>query len=646
MATVTSKRTKTDGVSREWLWVLTGGTLVMLFFTLGLPLWWDDYGLWLERANTAFGSALKDLLLPVASDRPGQTILYKILHTVFGYWGGGFRIVKALAFGALCAFAYRGMLRMGVTRLAALLVLGIFSLATGPLTSVMIHSEFSVYALLIALPLLLYSHDAIENSTVRTPAESDLFKFGAWPKAFLRFSLIFIAAIYFGSKVDGVVRIVPITLLAYLGLYHREKVKAFAIPMGTAIVLSLPWSATLPRYLFSFSLGRVFPFITGELFSWSSMARSVFAALGLLVFFGLAVYGVYALIRRQAGAPDRTMGFTLIWLAVSLLSLGFVPRENPTFDVRYTLIPMLPAVFFAGMALSKAMADFRRAKWFMPVLCAVFAIQGLVHLSHSYVQRRDLGHTMVAVQKMYETIEQKYPNHRVVYLPGFLNYPFRPSSAPALSQRQAIGGVNDLAAYPAGQTLAIGWSSLLDQRLALAEVASGCTSSLFDLVFPCGKADGALLFKYVGNPPAVAQAQQLEQENKLPAARDTLDAYLRTEPGNHSVAFVLSLYAYRLGDFPRMERLYDELVPFFPAHSSIMYNAGLAKMGVNKHAEAAELLGKAYKLLPLNYGVGFNLASAYFQAGKKRRAIATMDELMKKYPADQALKTAYDQWSK
>lgn len=641
---------------------------IAFFFTHGLPLWDQDYARWLVEADQGILKLLGRILLPITSDpagwgysdRPMQALLYKIYSMVFGTWGTGYFLMKSLAFGGLCGMIYHWMRALGVDRAAATVAIALFGLSSNALASVIWHADFGAYSQLIMVALLFWALPQVQKG----PTSTNVYKkgWGGMPKAFRAFLVVFTLVVYFGAKVKGDVRLAPVILLAYLYLFDRDRAKVFAAPFGIAFFLTLPISGAmftkLPPFFpgvtgyaadtyGSFSVARIVEFLFGGLFKYNYGSISILGAMGGLSLLAAVAYVGYRFYRNKVKAPDARMGFFLVWFGVAILACGIIkPEAAQAYAIRHTLLAIVPLAMILALGLQALSKDFAKVKWFKPAFAAVLVLQVGMHLYHDVQIRRDLGRTMVAVDKLYGEVEKNHANSQFVYLPGFLPYGYKASPAPAIQTRKPLARAEELASFPAGQTMVASWSPSLDPQFSVAAVLQGCGSSLFDAVVRCEPADGAYLLKYVGAIPELAQSDEKARAGDLNGARDIIQSYLQRDPNNHGVNFVLGLHTYRTKEWALNEAIYDRIGPYHLTNPSVVYNWGLAKQGVQKYKEAARYLEVAYQMAPLDYGIGFNLADAYVQLGKKRRALATMNDLMKKYPNDPAMKQVYEDWSK
>ncbi|MCM2321751.1 MAG: hypothetical protein NDJ90_00645, partial [Oligoflexia bacterium] len=627
---------------------------VAFFFSHGLPLWDDDYGIWLAQAGAGFFEVLLRILSPLTSephgwgysDRPVQVLLYQLLHGIFGYWGTGYFFVKSVAFGALGGALFHAMKRHGVERGVAYLALALFALSGTSVATLVWHSDFAIYSQLVMVLLLLWSFPVLAAPQGRRD-----------PVAFARFSILFFLAVYVGTKIKGEVRLLPLILLVWLYLFRKENFKRYVWPLSASFLATLPWSLELfksrPPFIpgatgyqgwtyAPFSPGRVVDFLLGDVLSFQRAPLSVLGAVGGLLVIAALGYGAYrglarlrpelfarrtrASVRGETPVPAEDWALLGIWLAAMLLACGLLAPQSHAFQLRYTVMPLVPATILLALIGQSAIREFAKVRWLKPALMVLVAAQCGVHLYHGFQYRRDMGRMTTAIDQLYRAVEERYAGSTLALAPGFLPYAYKPGQKP-FDSRRTLASLDELGQGPAGQTMVASWNAPLDSRFTVEAVATGCGSSLFDLLLRCRSHEGALLLRHLGPVREVLEADQLDKQGNLAAARQVLEAYVRKVPGNLGAGFVLSLYAYRQGDYALMERLYEQFGPFFPSHPSVLYNWGLAKLGLKKLEEATALLEKAYALVPNDYAIGFNLGEVYHKRGLKKKARAVLEGL-------------------
>ena len=648
------------------------GAAIAIFFTHGLPLFDADYGKWLQEANGSFRDLLMRILLPFSSepqtwgfsDHPIQALIYKILYLIFGTTGFFYFLVKSAIFGGLCGVLYHWMRRLEIDKHASWLALALFAFSANTVTSLVWHSDFEVYSQLLMAGLLIWSADF----TAKNSYKAAVYRKGysGIPKPLFRFILTFFLWTYFGSKLGGDIRLVPLILMTYLYLFKRDRFEAYAYPMGITFLASLPWSSQMFKHLppfipgatgyqgltyQTFNIGSLFTYLAGDLLTFRYGSISILGGVGLFCVLGLVIYGGYQLYREKLQVPGEKWGFFLIWFGFSILACAVQPMTHDTPDFRNIFVALVPGTLLLGLIISSAFAEFHKVKIFRNAVIALIALQCGFHFYHSVNARVDMGRMMLAMDQVHKAMEQRHADAQLLYWPGFQATEgavigYRNSTVAAIANRKPLASLEDISKYPAGSTFVVTRNDTLDTRFSMDFATSGCGNNLFDHLLRCNPASGPKLLKYIGNVAEYAQATQFENQGNLAAAKQVLETYLQREPGNHGIDFVVGLYAYRTGDIKRMEEIYDQIGPFFPYHTSVLYNWGLAKQGMQKFAEAATLFEQAYALVPGDYSIGFNLADAYFREGRKSRALATLGNLITLNPNNTRMKSVYESWQK
>jgi tetratricopeptide (TPR) repeat protein len=633
---------------------------VAFFFTHGLPLWDDDYGKWLKQANDGFFSIMIRLISPFTSepttwgysDRPGQVFIFKFLNLFFGYWGTGFFLIKSAALAMLGVSLARWLNALNVEKKITNVVIALFVLSPSTITSLVWHSDFSIYAQLILSLLLIYSFSWIHRN--RLPADVYEHGFSGIPHQLKKFLMLFFVVVYLGAKVKGDVRLAPVVLLTYLYIYEREQFKIYFLPFGLTLLATLPWSADFFKHLppfvpgaqgyqgttySTFSVMRLFDVVTGK--------ASLFSSWGYLVFCVFGLYGVFLLTQGRLKKPDSRFGFMWIWLTFAILTSAIMPVIYPIFQTRYVFMAIVPMAILSAMIFQSLIQTFSMSVAARAFVFGVCVLQCGWNFYGDYVQRMNLGHVMVATQNVYDSLEKTYPSAIALFAPNFKVYGYKETDvAASIKSRKQINPGEDIRNYPANNTIYVTWNPSLDARFSLATSASGCGSTLFDLIFPCRKTDGALMLRYIGDVPEIISADQLDKQGKLLEAQQTLEAYVKRDPGNHGAAFILSLYYDRTHNHAKMDEVYGLFGEYFPDHTSVLYNWGVAKLGLQKYKEAASLFETAFKITPRDISIGLNLADSYYHIGKKARALTVLSELQTFHPGNTIVKDLIDKWSK
>ncbi len=633
---------------------------IAFFFSHGLPLWDDDYGKWLKQADEGLFNIIFRLLSPITSepltwgysDRPGQVFIYKILNLFLGTWGTGYFFVKSSVLGILGALLFRWLGFLEVDKKISHVVLALLALSTSTVTTLLWHADFSIYSQCIAVGGLLYSFQWIHGSRWG----SDVYEhgFAGIPHDLKKFLTTFFLLVYFGAKIKSDVRLLPVILLIYIYFNHREQFRVYLMPFGLTFLATAPWSSDFFKHLPPFIPGSTG--YQGVTYSSFSVTRtldmlfgpaSVFSSFGYLAMSAVAIFTILLLMKaKQVLLKDR-FSFLLIWFGVNLLACAILPIIHPSYQMRYVFLPLVPFILIAGVVFQNVIKFFSSQVWIRGLVFSICVFQGGWSLYGSYQQRMSLGHVITATGHLYEALGKDFPQSIALFAPNFKIYSYKETDvAASIKTRKTLNPGEDIRNYPVNNTLYITWNPSLDARFSLIKTASGCGSSLFDLIFPCGKTDGALLLKYLGDVPEVIQADQLDKQGKLIDAQQILEAYVKRDPGNHGAAFILSLYYDRSHNYSKMDEVYSQFGEYFYDHTSVLYNWGVAKSGLQKHKEAATLFERAYKITPRDLSIGLNLADSYFQTGKKARALSVLSDLQVAHPGNATVKDLIEKWSK
>lgn len=601
--------------------------VVAIFFTQGLPLFDQDYSLWIAQAHAS----------PWSWDRPLKVAIYALLERLVGPNGGVFYFLKSLTFALSAAALFRLIRRLGVEMISALLAVSLWALSPLMLGPLVVHSQFAIYSQLATFLLLLFSWDYFFKSSKPTP------------RVRTRFLAIFLGSVFLGSRLGPEIVCVPLVWLFYFRTFDRAKFKQYAFPLGVSLLISIPFSkgvfTQLPSFLpgatasaganfVPFSLLRMVKVLFAQPLSFAEAPASlVSGGLGLGLVLGLIAFFVDRMRKGEVARLDSRRAFSWIWLGTGILAASVLQGAGIYGEHAAVSVALAPAVVCLSWILKRS----------LPVAIVLIGITNVHHIYQSGGMRAIHGRTALAYHQAYQSIEAEMPNAHFVYLPGTPAYAFRNSEAQALRGRYSIGGTADLARSAPQTTVGLAFSPPLDTSFSLRRHYSGC-GSLFDLVVPCPHGGGLFLMTYLGVPPEIETARRLEQARDLHGAARTYEAYLQTEPNNHGVIFSLSLLYDRLQMHEQFEAMNDRLGPYHWDHPSVVYNWGLSKMRVRKYSDAVRYLEKAYSFYPNSYGPGFNLADAYHSAGMRRKAIRLLESLLVQYAGDPTMTQILNQW--
>lgn len=664
-------------LKREFLWVAGIGAVIGFFFTQGLVLWNEDYGQWLNEASRSWGTILGRILSPMtsspetwgANDRPLQVLLYKLVTTIFGTGSTAFYVLKAAGFGLLFGMLHLWARRLGASRVASTLTVAAIALSGHAIGALVWHANFGVYTQ-VTLVFLLFAASQFIDGRKAAPALLDgLTGRDADYRAFLIF---FWPTLYLATKLGPEARAVPWIVLLYLAAVRRKQLRDYAPFLTASVLITLPWSTQLFRHLppmlradafyqggtyAPFSLARLNTFLFKDLSSIASASAqslSLFAALGIFVAAAMLVYYASKIIGDRLRAPRAQTTYLWVWMTLAVLGLGCTAFATP--GVRALELPtlfavMVPMAVLVALGVTQILQEYRSVRWAERAAMGVLAIQLVWNAAGAVSVRRDYARLTYAASKAFEAAQeaaQTNGDSKLLLAPGFGNSTLlETANTGILATRTPMRSFDDIQAAPVGKTLVVSWDPSLDSRLTVVKTVSSCGTSVFDSVFSCKPHQSVALLRYVGTPAAVTTAQDLDKKGDIQGARRALTEGIAKDPGNFGLAFHKSLYDDRVGDYAAMEQVYDRIGPYFPWHTTVVYNWGLAKKGVQKYAESTKLLKAAYQLAGKgNYAIGFNLAESYYQQGKRGRALAQTQELLKFHPGNSALKNAYDRWSR
>ncbi|OFZ81345.1 MAG: hypothetical protein A2583_14455 [Bdellovibrionales bacterium RIFOXYD1_FULL_53_11] len=656
----------------DTFWTSIACAVLAFIYTQGLPLWDADYSQWLAQADQSLFTLIKRTLLPVTtepatwgySDRPLQALICKILFFLFEYWGGGYFFVKSLAYGAFCGAVYHWMRALDLSRMASWMATALLALGTGPMAALFWHSDYAVYSQLVAILTLMYAHSFMQTENI----PSSVWKKGPGklPPKFKKFIIVLVLAVYFGTKIKADMRLVPLVLLAYVFIFERRLARAYILPLVLALAASLPWSMAMLKKLPPFFPGASgYQGLTHVPFAVARAASGLFVALartpGLIVIAACVI--MLALLYRSRKAAKTAKNdkeeknthahpggksfdplFFGTWAVMAALAWSTLPKIDAAGDTRYGIIFATPLVMLAAWIFNIALKKSSFKGWGYRLLVLAVALQSAVFLRADIRYRIDNGRLVSGLDEIVNTVETRYPGAKFALGPGLGDKAIKPSKVQSLAEKKSFNSLGEADSYSPGTLYIAATSPVIDHRFTIDLKSPGCTKSAFDAIF-CKKTGAPVLLKYIGNPPELSNASATEARGDLQGARNIVEGLYRRDPDNHGVAFRLGLLAYKMTDYPLMERIYDAMGVYYPDNSSVLYNWGIAKHGVGKFKESAGHFGKAYKIHPGDYAIGFYLAEAWFRDGKKRKALGLMKELLKKYPGDSGLMNAFNKWS-
>jgi tetratricopeptide (TPR) repeat protein len=683
---------KRDGLRRG---LLIGGFAYALFFLQGIPFWDDDFTSWYWKIkDTSVWTLLLQWLSPISTqpqywgfnERPLQAILYKLSYFVAGYESWPYLLVKSAAFAGLGVMIYEwGRLIAGRTdngRRAAFAAAGFFLLTPNPMAAMILLQDAAPFAELIFLVLTWVIFTEIEKTpaTWKTPRWSNR-EHRRWLK---RWSAIAFAT-YLGYKSKADLKLIPAILGGYVLFARPRQWRFFAVPLGLMALLAIPWGPGIFTKLPPFvpgskgseigwmwqpaSLERLRDFLyAGDI--WDSirdprripsvLLSQTLSLAGLLGPFLLVPAAGFLLWRTEksgglvavakalrprrlleslapkARMPERARAFALLWGLAILAATSALPAINFIFRVRYGILTLVPASLLLAWVFAVFADELRRLpRWVPYVAAACFALQLGVNLNRAVHYRREMGQVIVAVDQVYERVQEKFAGARLVLLPDFRPYDYRPDASATFTAKSWLQGEDELSKEKPLETYVISWRPSLSDKLEMVERFPGCReTSVFDAIFHCPAGSGAFLMRYIGQDRLFSDGQLLHAKGDAAGAFKLHGEYLEKFPLSLAGNFSLGLEAFQLKDWDRADRAYSTLERFMPDHLAILYNHALVLSELAQYEPAIERLRYVLAKDPTNYAAMINLYWSYRKAGRLAEMKSLIIELKARFPQD------------
>ncbi len=662
--------------------VLLGGFIFAWFFTLGIPLWDDDFTSWSRKVDgQSIFRFLWEWISPISTqpehwgfnERPVQSLIYKTFQMVSGYEAWSYFLFKSAIYAAVGWRIYRlGLLLGGETsrlaRFASAGVAALYLLSPGPVAALILHQDVAPVAALVNLLLLEWIFRSVEATPVEWRGLPDFSKpaVRSWAAKWLGIAV----CIYLGYKTKADVKLLGPVLAAYILVTRRHQWAYFAIPIGAAALLAVPWGPGIFTRLPPFvpgsggssvgwmfqeaKLARVFSYLwSPDAFPWRdfylSAPLSLAGILGpfvLIVAAGFAIWRVQGddrpLARWNKTAHGRAWVLFAIWWAVVMGATSALSDINFTFRLRYGILTLTPtAILLAGLAVAYIRSAKELPRYALHVACAALVLQAGMNLLRSAKYRRDMGIVMVSVDQAYERVAKDFPGASLALMPDFRPYDYRPGAGRVFDLKTVLADTGDLSkkAFPPGNTIVISWNPTLWEEIELIEAYTGCRSySPFDWLWPCPKKAGAMVMRWLGANPLYQKAELLRKGGKNAEALALHEQFLKDHPGSLAVRFVIGLESFLVGNPTRAWEVFHPLSEYFPNNNAVLFNTALAGMETQHLIEAAKLLETIAEREPTNYGVLYNLQEAYKRSRRDRARERVVRELERLFPQDDAVK--------
>jgi tetratricopeptide (TPR) repeat protein len=667
------------------LWFVVAIAFVFAaFLSQGVPLFDDDFTSWFWKIqDRSIGSLLADWILPVSTqpqywgfnERPLQALAYNSIRALFGYQSWAFFLYKDIVYAGLIGALYAWCLRLvpeGPRRSwLAMAAAFFFMVCPGPVEAHVLHSDFATTAELWFLVATYLAWAEIERTPVEwkgLPDFSDPAQ-RSWLGRWVALAVF----TYLGYKSKADLKIIPVILALYVLAIpaRRKQWLQFAMPIGLMVLLAVPWG----KGIFT----KLPPFVPGSQgseigwmwqpasverlrdFLWSSNpyrdfvshfrapTLSLAALLGpflllpLLVFLGWRAEALDKVPWLRSETPvDRARIFASIWFVVAIGAVSALPALNYAFRIRYGIIPLLPVSLLLAWAFGLFEASMPRLKPWMPIAAtALLAVQFSSNLARGFTERKELGEVMIAIDRVFEYVDQNMPAAKVALAPDFRHYDYRTDAGPWLKNRDDLGAVEDLAKknYEVGKTYLISWNPSLWEQLELVRYFQGCReTTVFDHVFGCSSPAGTYLFRYIGLDPVYAEGDKLRAKGDMAGALAKHLEFQKTHPDSLATHFVIGLEAYSLKKWDLMDSSYNALERYFPEHLAILYNHALALKELGRAPDAAKRLEFIVAREPKNYAALINLFATYKAMSDDSHARDVAGRMKVAFPNDPEIK--------
>jgi hypothetical protein len=526
----------------------------------GVALWDDDYAGWFRYAlPKSTPRLILEWLSPIPTrtegwafqNRPAQALAYKLIHALFGYRAAVFFAVKSCFWAGLVTLDCAWVLRVGRSRIAALLPALLLLTSPSVMASFIWHADYGLLAECALSGGLLWCFILWESDAPRK-----------WLPVFF--------LIYLGYGTKAHVKCIPVILLAYQALFIDKPRRRYWLPLA-ALALAIPWSPRL--------LGQSAPFWPGSGGSpvrwmtqeWSVRRIAAHVAAGFSFWprelphslseelgpalLPLGALAVALIAKRTQLAPHvkRALGLVLLWIAAVAAVMGALPDLPPYFSVRYGLLLLSPVGVLAGLALSQAWPWLEGRRWLALPGAAALALSLWCNGALAVGYRDSLGGVTRAVDAAYAYVDSQGDGAPLLLLPGFLGFDYRADSS-IISRRRVVGSLAEAEGLAPLHPWALGWEPQFSEQLGLVRVFDGCAG------FALRASDCALrayLFR-VGDAP---QAESL------------------------NARFQSGLAAAAAGDNARFLAVFEALTRDAPT-AQVRYNYALALQRNRRFAEA------------------------------------------------------------
>lgn len=652
-------------------WLFLAGSLYACFFSLGLPLWDDDFTSYLRPlASKSILEILWNWISPLSTqpqywgfnERPAEWLFYKALFQTSGYVAWPYFLLKSPFYGGLWSMVYLWVHKITNRKDVGVAAALLFGVAPGPILSQFMLQDFAPVAEFFLALLGFWMWSAVESTPVTWTGWPDLRnkKHIDWLKRWIGISV----SVYLAIKIKGDVRILILILMGYVMLVRPAQWRFFLIPVCVMGILSVPWGPSILS-----KLPPWFPGSSGSEIAWMyqpaspariwdfvgsthdfTLKQMLFTAplslfLLLFPFFVLPVLAMVLVTKpdtifSKKSAVNRAALWVGLWLSGAFLVVMALPELKLIFRVRYGILTWLPACILFGIYAGSFLKTRTKHKtlW-LQVGVALWIAQLGLNFYRSVELRDHLGQVIILIDRVYAKVTEIKPQPRLVMLPGFLLYDYRPGVSAAIEHRESKT-LDDLVSqnYPPNETYVVSWNAPLDIRVEMVEMFKGGDSeSVFDWVFSCGSDFSVKLMKYVGVQPSLLQARTLKEKGRTQEALAIIEPYLSKFPLNLGAQFeAQQLYLYT-SQWWKAHASSLVLENYTDRHPSVLYNHSIALHALGFYDEAISRLQTALEVNPKKYGVLYYLFESAKKKGDQELAFQTIKQMRELFPEDESV---------
>lgn len=487
------------------------------FFLQGLRFFDNDYNICLVNAHTySLPTVLWQIFCPVLKDwnaesRPTQTLVFKVLFSLFSYDPSGYYYFKSLMLALYSTVYYlflRRYLNIVAVALFSALFLAMSSSTFGSLkwvSDLVIVSEF--------LALLVYAA-FMHLETRANPSKIRLFTCLAL--------MVVLTLICDRTRASG--KLIPGILFFYIIIFDWRKLTRYGLTIAVMVATLLPWKVlinnpvpflaakpgTVKPYLWQpASLDKFWTLFGGD-FEPFSLYYSGHTPISILAIVGFPILYVFIgaiMVMLFKRVPvQKVEKLLIVWAIVNIFSLMSYPTLPSHFQARYAISVLAPLIPLLLLAIYRATQQPHRLRWLPNLLIGTLVLMQIgFHGYHTFRARNGFPTFMIASDNLREYIAANYKNSLFFYQ-YFQPLAFRPTDDgnQFFDQKDGFSAVEQIS-FKTHAPLYIASRFTVNDRTAILEKTFyGKAESLYDRIFNSGERQyfetTLYLYKYSPEP--------------------------------------------------------------------------------------------------------------------------------------------------